>query len=230
LTALSLTAPPAKPEKIDSFEVGIKHGGDRLSFDASAFYYKYRDIQVQFYSGVETITKNAAAAKSYGLDADGSLRVTDSFKLQAGLSWIPYAKYSSFPNGVDFAPPLTPSGLAQVTVDASGQRMLKDPKVTGSITADYVHATPLGDADLSATVYHSSTYDWDLLRRVKTDAYTTLSSQISLSPSHSGFKYTLYGKNLTNKAYIAAFIGGGESDQVFYSQPREVGLKANYSF
>jgi iron complex outermembrane recepter protein len=230
LTALSLTAPPAKPETIDSFEVGIKHGGERVSFDASAFYYQYRDIQVQFYSGIETLTKNAAAAKSYGFDADGSLRLTDSLKLQAGLSWIPYAKYSSFPNGVDFAPPLTAFGLAQVTVDASGQRMLKDPKFTGSITADYTHATPLGDLDLSATAYHSSSYDWDLLRRVKTEAYTTLNGQVSLTPSGSNFKFTLYGKNLTNKAYIAAFIGGGESDQAFFSQPREVGLKANYSF
>jgi iron complex outermembrane receptor protein len=230
LTALSLTAPPAKPETIDSFEVGIKHAGDQFLFNASAFYYNYKDIQVQFYSGIETYTKNAAGAKSYGFDLDGTARVTDNFKLQAGVSWIPYAKYSSFPNGIDFALPFTPAGLQQVIVDATGQRMLKDPEFTGSITADYARDTAWGFADASATAYHSSSYDWDLLRRVKTGAYTTLAGQISLAPRGSGFKYTLYGKNLTNKVYTTAFLGGAEADQAYLSQPREIGLKANYSF
>jgi iron complex outermembrane receptor protein len=230
LTGLSLTGPAAKPETIDSFETGIKHSGERISYNASTFFYKYKDLQEEFFNGLTTLTTNAASAKSYGFDLDGTVRVTDGFKLQAGLSWIPYAKYTSFPNGVDFTPPLMPAGMQQVIVDATGQRLLRDPKYTASITADYSRDIAWGNLDASATAYSSASYDWDLLRRVQTGAYTTLGGQISLIPRGSSFKYSLYGKNLTNKAYITGFVGGATADEVNLSQPREVGLRANYSF
>jgi iron complex outermembrane receptor protein len=230
LAANTFTSPAARPETIDSLEGGVKYSSGPVAFNASAFYYKHKDLQVETFTGTAFEVTNAANAKSYGLDADGSFRVTDNFKLQAGLSWIPYAKYTSFANGVDFALPLTAAGLNQVTVDATGQRLLRDPDFTGNISADYSHDTAWGPADASLTVYHSSSYDWDLLRRVQTGSYTTLNGRISLSPRGSAYKVTLYGKNLTNKAYIAGYVGSAVSDQVVFAQPREVGLSANYSF
>jgi iron complex outermembrane receptor protein len=230
LTGLSLTAPPAKPETIDSFEAGIKHSDERFSFNAAGFYYKYRDLQVQFFNGIQTLTANAAAAKSYGFDADGAIRIAGGLKVQAGVSWIPYAKYSSFPNGVDFALPLTAAGLSQVNVDATGARLLRDPKYTANLTVDYAHDTSLGLFDGSLTVYRSDSYDWDLLRRVKTDAYTTLNGQVSVTLPSSPWKLTVYGRNLTNKAYILSVINSTQADEVAFGRPREVGLNVNYTF
>jgi iron complex outermembrane receptor protein len=230
LTGISLTAPAAGPETIDSFEGGIKYSGDRVSFNASTFYFKYKDLQVQFFDGLATTTANAAAAKSYGVDLDGAVRVTGGFKLQAGVSWIPYAKYSSFPNGVDFAPPLTAQGLSQVTVDATGQRMLRDPKFTGNMTASYLGHRAWGDVDASVTVYHSASYDWNLLRTVQTSAYTTLNGQVSLTPQGGPLTYSLYGKNLTNKAYIVGVVTSTEGYYSGLAVPREIGLTAKYSF
>lgn len=230
LTALSLTAPATKPETIDSFEAGLKHSDDRFSYNASAFFYKYRDLQVETYTGFSFITKNAAAAKSYGFDLDGTAKLTDNFKLQAAVSWIPYAKYSSFPNGVDYSPPVTQNGLRQIAVDATGHRMLKDPEYTANLTADYKRDLGVGIFDASATIYHSACYDWDLLRSQRTESYTTLNGRITVAPRNSGFKYTLYGKNLTNKVYITGVISSAIAAQGFFGPPREVGLRATYSF
>jgi iron complex outermembrane recepter protein len=230
LTALSMTAPPAKPETINSYEVGFKHAGERYSLDASAFYFDYSDMQVQFFDGLSTFTKNAASAKSYGFDLSGVARVTEDWRLNASLSWIPYAKYEDFPNGVDFAPPLTPAGLQQIVVDASGTRLLRDPKFTASLTADYQTSTSLGRLDASLTGYYSSAYNWDLLGRVQTDAYATLAGQLSLTPTHTSVQLSLYGKNLTNKTVIVSESTTAQGDTAAFMQPREVGLRATYTF
>jgi iron complex outermembrane receptor protein len=68
------------------------------------------------------------------------------------------------------------------------------------------------------------------LRRVQTLQYTTIDGQLSIAPRESRFKYTLYGKNLTNKAYIVGATLSSEADGVNFAQPREVGLRLNYSW
>jgi iron complex outermembrane receptor protein len=98
------------------------------------------------------------------------------------------------------------------------------------MTVDYAQDTTLGLFDSSLTVYRSDSYDWDLLRRVKTDAYTTLNGQVSLTLPGRPFKFTVYGRNLTNKAYILSVINSAQADEVAFGRPREVGLTVNYAF
>src|SRR5262249_19857446 len=71
----------AKPEKIDSFETGLRADwfGGLVSGDASLFYYNYKDYQIftakQFAGGPpEFVAVNANNAEGYGAEIDGGLK------------------------------------------------------------------------------------------------------------------------------------------------------------
>src|SRR6185312_9507693 len=114
----------ADPETLDSFEVGYKVAAPTARLDLSAFYYNYKDLQQQFFQGLVTVIGNAANARLYGLEFDGTVEPADGFQLRLAGSWVPHAEYKSFPTAIGFATPLTAAGLSQVQVDLSGERML----------------------------------------------------------------------------------------------------------
>ena len=61
--------PPYKPEKLDAFEVGVKSElfDRRLRFNAAAFYYKFKDIQVQRIIGGATFIEKRRERDNQGL-------------------------------------------------------------------------------------------------------------------------------------------------------------------
>jgi iron complex outermembrane receptor protein len=84
--------------------------------------------------------------------------------------------------------------------------------------------------EATASVYHSGKLIWDYTGFTNTGAYTLLNGQISFSPGAARLKYSLYGRNLTNKAYFqGALVTYGGRDAT-YAAPREVGLKLDYSW
>ena len=54
--------------------------------------------------------------------------------------------------------------------------------------------------------------------------------QASFTPGASRFRYTLYGKNLTNKAYIQGALPSALAHEVIFGAPREVGVKVDWQF
>ena len=103
-----------QPEKVKAYEIGVKSTPlPNLSFNAAAYYYDYKDLQVQVVTqtGVST-TLNAATARIYGLDADATWRATPELTFTGGLALLD-AKYKDFPNAVVLRPkpPLPGIGL-----------------------------------------------------------------------------------------------------------------------
>src|SRR5690606_26765322 len=144
----------------------------------AGFYYDYKDMQVQFFDGTMLFMANAANAEIYGLEFDGSVAVTPEFQIRGGASWVPHAKYDSFAGGVDFLV-LPDNTLAQTALDAGGLRILKSPKFTGNLAAQYVTDIRGGDLQADMNLYYSSKMNWNLLGRVQTDDYVTVNAQIS---------------------------------------------------
>ena len=66
-------------EHISAFEVGYKYAARGLSFDASAYYYKYNDLQVASYIGTQSLLTNAADSRVYGVEAQLGYEVTPNF-------------------------------------------------------------------------------------------------------------------------------------------------------
>ncbi|ATE66209.1 TonB-dependent receptor [Rhizorhabdus dicambivorans] len=230
LESVNLSNDVAQPETLTSYEIGVKYGSPNASLSVSAFYYDYKDLQVQFYLGLGTVLGNASKAKIYGFDIDGSLRLSDSLTIRAAGSWLPHAKYGAYPNGVAFDFPLTAAGLQQVQYDASGDRLLKTPKFSGNLTLNYNREMLGGKVDGNATLYYSSSYKWELTGRVKTHGYATLNSQIGYTPEDSRWRFGIYGRNLTNKAYVVATTISNEGDAGAYAPPREIGVSLGYKF
>src|SRR5690606_15347150 len=109
------------------------------------------------------------AVEIYGVDADLSAPLSDSLSLRAALSWLPQAEYEDFPDASGNSPQYIPfppnpmaciglgcGGLMPVVFDASGDRLIRAPKLTSSLTLAY--EAPLGEGilDASATLFYSS--------------------------------------------------------------------------
>ena len=146
------------------------------------------------------------------------------------MSYLPEAKFTQYPGAIVFAPPLTPFGLSSYTRDIAGTRLFFTPKLTASVTADYEVPTSVGDFDLSVTGYHSGEFFYNTSSIPRTDAYTSVSSQLSFAPSGSRLKYAIWGRNLTNRAVVKSIIDAQTAPVVQFDAPREIGATVTYSF
>ena len=232
LNALNLSNDVAAPETLTSYEVGFKYAGPRASLNLSAFYYDYKDLQIQFFLGLANTIGNAAHARIYGFDADASFRLTDDLSIRLAGSWLPHADYRDYTNGVTFELPMGPFGLVtNPNFDASGHRLLKTPKFTGNLTLNYDHETGSGaKIDGNITAYYSSGFSWNLLDRARTDKYGTISAQLGFTPADSGARFGVYVRNLTNKAYVTSTTLSAQGDTYGYGAPREIGVSVGYKF
>lgn len=152
-------------ETVDAFEVGFKHAGNRLRFEAAAFYYDYKDLQVSFTSQVEgiavVILQNAPSAEIYGAEASFDYEVVDNFNIRGGVTWL-HARYGDnfmfTGSGVNqFAPAFNTNSdplkeLQNITVeqDLSGLQMSRAPDFAGFLGFDYL--IPKGDGGLRFSV------------------------------------------------------------------------------
>jgi len=53
---------------------------------------------------------------------------------------------------------------------------------------------------------------------------------LSYAPSDTGFRFSLWGKNIFNEDYITGAILSASSDAVVYAPPRQVGITVDYMF
>ena len=128
---------PARPEKATAYEIGFKTAqrGWRLNF--AAFYYDYKDLQVQTSSLLPppapallvTQLTNAASSKIYGLELSGSVDMTDRLKVSGGVGWT-HSRYKQFTGAQAYGLcPLTPRTEGGVTsyYDATGYVVFSSP-------------------------------------------------------------------------------------------------------
>lgn len=226
------------PEKLKALEVGYKRNTNLYSVAASVFYYDYKDLQVQSFNGVTTLTTNAATAKIYGVDLDGTIRATDDLEFRLAVSYLPTAKYDRYTTatyygfcpGTGLPQPVTGTLCQFSPVDVSGKRMIRTPKITGTLAANYHRDTAWGRLEANASLYYSDSFVWELGYRVKTDKYASLNARVSLTPPDSKVRLTLFGKNLTNEAYVQGVVESASADMGVYAPPREIGVEVNYSY
>jgi iron complex outermembrane recepter protein len=217
------------PEKNNAYEIGMKYASTGFTFNLSGFYYDYKNKQEQGFTGTSVFLLNSGPVRIEGLDADTSIRFNREFTVRANASWVPTAEYRDFPNAVGYA--LTPAGTAtQLKQSATGLRLVKAPELTANASLDYVHDMSKGVLDASMNVSYSSTVYHDIFHVMQQSPYTTLNAQTGYTFGDKGPRVSLYGRNITNKAYIANGFSSGQGFTVAYARPREIGLSVNYSY
>jgi iron complex outermembrane receptor protein len=144
--------PPVDPEKVDSFEIGLK--GDlldgRIAFSSAAFYSEFDDIQVSQQVVGGTTLVNAASAEIQGFELNGQYLMNYNFSVGGGVAYTD-ATYEEFPMG----PSTQPTGVggnSSVSADLSGNRIPRTPEWSGNLVMDYRFDTSVGHIDSNLTV------------------------------------------------------------------------------
>jgi len=172
---------PVQPETLDSYTAGAKTEflDHRLRVNAEAFYYKYKNIQVdEILSGVTHIT-NAAAATIKGVDVDITAVPADRITLTASFEALD-GHYTSFPNGQYFVynavtggnctlTPTNPCGVVPGGAGAppgyngtswnlAGNRTIQSPTFSATIQAGYKIPTQVGPFNTAISYSHKGAY------------------------------------------------------------------------
>lgn len=243
---------PLRPEKLTSYEAGVKATGldGRIRVSATGFYYDYKDIQVSY---VDASTggigaQNAASARIYGLELSSSLKVTPALSLRAG-GLLEHARFRRFTGAAIYCPKVTASpgypgcsapaaglGLASGMADLSGDRIPRAPELSYSIGADY--SFPLSDdwgGTLTANDRYTSSYNLlpgagGPLGLSRQKAYHMVTLGLGFENEKAGLEVRFFINNLTKSKYYldlptSAFGVAGSA-----APPRTFGGSVAYSF
>jgi iron complex outermembrane receptor protein len=227
---------PVKPEVLTAYEVGVKSKfwGNRGRFNVSAFYYDYKDAQVNTVPapGILDI-QNAPRARVYGLDMDGEIVPAEGLTFRAGVSLL-NAKYTDFPDAAFYFPGPPPSyGLiGPLSQSADGNYLSRAPKLSFNVGGQYV--VPLRNnakLNFSANFAYTGKFYWDADNRVVQKAYGLLDAQIGYVFPNEKYAVRLWGSNLTNQHYYAnEFESAGPQGSVGTpAAPRTFGVKFDWS-
>jgi iron complex outermembrane receptor protein len=222
---------PVNPEKITAYEIGYKTAQPGYSINIAGYYYDYKDLQIQSFTGTTIIPTNAASAEIFGLEFDGTADLTSALKVRAGVSWMPKADFKRFPNAAGYQPIITAGGLPPVVADVSGDRLVRAPKLTAVVGLTYSGRVGNGDLSISPSVHYSSTYrPYDAFDLLVQGSYARVAAEIGYKPDNSGVRFTLWGRNLTNaRSFSSTTISAGAA-RATYEEPREFGVTVRYDF
>ena len=216
------------PQKVNAYEIGSKNKfmDGELFVNASAFYNKYRDLQITILDPLTNLSfyANAGAARSYGVEFEVKTNLYRALHVN-GTATYTDAKFTQYvrPN---------PFGNTAL-VNLAGNRIPVTPKFKGTISAYY-------DADLNggvltphvdvlySTHYYSTDYNTVLDRQ---NNYATLDASLRYSLADRPVYIEGFGSNLTQKAVIySATLGSTARVQNSYSPPRTYGVRVGARF
>ncbi len=226
----NLTNPPFRPEVLDAYEVGLKSSlfDRRVRLNVGAFFYNFNDIQLsQFVLGVQTI-RNAARAELYGVDLDAEILVNSQLRLSGSFEYLK-GEFKSFP-GAAFAVPLPAGGNGVMIGDASGKNMIRAPRFTGNIAADYT--LPIAahlSADLNVTYSYNGGFFWEPDNFVKQAPYSLVNARASLN-FDDRHKITFWARNITNEYYDSTSSAAAVGTVASPGEPRTYGVALQTKF
>lgn len=226
-----------KSEKAIGGEVGLKSQfADRtITFNATAYYYKFDDLQVQNFDpiAVQFVTLNAGQVTTKGLDIGWGWRTPlEGFNLSGNLSLLD-AKF-------------TKSFVTAPGVDLNGRDAAQAPTLSGNVAFDW--SVPVGNSlqiDLNGNARYSGSYITAQTspNDYRQKSYVTFDGRISVGDPDGRWKVSVIGVNLTDKIFVTSaggrpFLPGANSfgipvgDDVILStnRGRQVFLETSFRF
>jgi iron complex outermembrane receptor protein len=216
-----------KPDEARNTEVGIKgsfaHGA---SYTFTLYHIDWKDPQIEASTvagGFDFVT-NGDKARSQGVEAELTLPVTDTLKLEFGYSYTDAKLTASFTRGED--------DLTGV----SGDRLPGVSKEQGTAAADY--SLPLSnDRDFHARLDASYRSDfWTSLPHSPTatdlPGFALVNARAGMGFARN-WRVDAYINNLTSQiaaTSVSTEPGLAHNRAEFVGRPRTVGLELNYSF
>ncbi|MET0987014.1 MAG: TonB-dependent receptor [Steroidobacteraceae bacterium] len=225
---------PVDPEEINAYELGYKLAKTDYRFEASAFYYDYKDLQVASYIGTSAIINNAASSEVYGVDTSFTAQLSERFDLTLGAVWL-HARYENYDTAVSYFQVLDPTSpafalFANQTVDASDNDVARSPEITASIGLHYNQPLASGNLDLNANYYYTDKFYFDAVNQFGQDAYGLLNLRATWTTADEKWAYAVYGTNVTDEKYRTQVLPGTFAIQQTYGEPAAVGISVTYKY
>lgn len=209
-----------KPEKLLSYEGGFKFTRGPLIFNASAFYYDYKDYQAFVFSTASGVVRNVDA-KVYGVDIDAAYRLTDSLRLSGSFGWS-HARIDNFAVAPGILRTVRPAYSPEIQATGS-----IDYAVPGSVLG--------GELSFNATANYAGEI-YNNIRNFSSQRFaprTLVNLSATWEDKRSGMKLTVFGKNVFDARYgqigfdSTALLG----DQlVSYGKPATYGVTIGFKF
>ena len=229
---------PFKPEKIWSYEAGLKSEwfDRRLRLNAAYFHYEYENLQAQDSVANQPIIRNVGESVVNGLELEFLALLGSGWQIDGSMTWLD----AEFTDG-ELTEPLRPAPLSQApgsSVTAlDGLSLTRAPDFKGNIGLQF--ETSIHDG---AQVRARVDYAWQSeifftvfnIDAASQDGYGVLNAGLSYSNAADTWTVSAYGKNLADETYFtnqiltgtvygAEFVGS-------LAPPRTYGLGVEFRF
>ena len=230
------------PEKVDTYEVGVKssfHGPVPGSFNAAAFYNDFTGQQLAV--GVQSSTNaapnsqavlNAGKSRIYGVEIDATLSPTRLLKLDGSYTYLNTKLISRDPVTVAPGSPYDIFSFAALP----GTRLAFTPEHKASVTATYQLpiSGEMGDVRVSATYAYSSNYISTTGPFGKIPSLGLLNLNLNWNDvGRKPIDLSLFMTNVTNEKYyinVSDFRASAGLVSQVMGQPRMYGARLRYRF
>lgn len=224
---------PVDPERITQYELGYKFARGAVSFDASAYFSDYRDLQVFRFAddcGCYRVD-NAEKAESYGAEAHLIAPLGANLTVNTAIAYT-HARYKDYVgaglNGTAVIPPNYGFGTAPTSF-ADGE-MIRAPQWTANLGLNYDVPTTFGTIGLSGNYFYSSEVPLMPANQRSQDAYGLLSLAARWTSPSDSWNVTVYGNNVTDEEYLIFSAAGFLGNNQIYGAPATWGAQAEFRF
>lgn len=228
---------PFDPETIQGPEIGFKSElFDRhLRLNVSAYYYKYKNLQVQKVVGIGQFSvQNAAEATLKGIEASAVAKLTPNFTIDLSAN-VQSAKYDAFLNCDNTDPTGPCSASPVVLVNLKGQWLNKAPPYSINLGAEYRAEVAGGELLFRAESYWSGKVRFDpyqTLAAMGQPAYSVQNVFLTYTPAGGRFQVRGFIKNIGDTDYkSAAFFNSAVGEPTgSWAAPRTFGGEVTVKF
>ncbi len=214
--------PTFDPEFVTVYELGAKYTGldNRLRLNGAVFYTDYTDMQIQVFTSVAPITKNAGEATIKGFELETQIVPLESWFVEAGVGYLD-AGYDK----IDFA---------TTFVDKNNNL---DRVSDWTLSASTFYEIALGGTGtLTPRLEWSyrSEFDNDAFNtpEIRQESYNLVNANIAWTNSNENITIIAGGTNLTDENYLITGIIGDafQSYEGLYDRGRQWYVTANFGF
>ncbi len=259
-----VAAPPDNtfdPEELTAYTIGSKNRfiDNRLQFNVEAFYWDYKDQQINFVGGVNTptgvalaaVTRNAGSARLYGVETELMFALTARDTLSVDVQYL-NGKYESLAFTLDsptgqparsgcdvtnprLANPGTPDTSMLFDMNCADKSALNSPE--WSATLAYEHSFPLGTAlDLlfgaRSKIESSRELTMDYLPETHQSGYTMSDAYLTLQDGNTRWSVTGFVNNIEDETVKSNLTIGPilQTGVALLRPPRTYGVRASMKF
>jgi iron complex outermembrane receptor protein len=224
-----------KKELVDSWEIGSKNYflDRKVQFNISAFYAKYRDVQINTFPVVSPVLVNIPGGTAKGVEVDFVIEPSRHFRIDGAVGYID-GSYKPFVTG-NPAFPTGPDSLRQDNI--GGNPLINTPKYTVALGAQYQVDAFGGELTFRGDFSYRSRINFDVFGNadMQQKGYTKTDLRISWAAPDERFTLQAFVQNLENDDVKASMLRpggilGADVPLAWYAPPRTWGGSIGFKF